>query len=274
MKDEDKFIDLDNLIREKNPRLNRLLPRFIVRYLKKTIHQEEVNKVLHDNKGADGFTFSLNVLERYNISVETQGIENVPQDGGAIFVCNHPLGGMDALAIIKEVHPIRPDMKFVVNDLLLHLPNLKDLFVGVNKHGTNTKDSLAELNELFASDRAIFVFPAGLVSRRKKGKVEDLEWKKTFVTRAKKYKKPVIPVFLDGELSNFFYRLSNIRSGVRIKANIEMLYLVDELFRQKGKTLPLKFGKPISYETFDRSKKDIEWAAWVKSKTYTLKEQK
>jgi len=274
MKDEDKFIDLDNLIREKNPRLNRLLPRFIVRYLKKTIHQEEVNKVLHDNKGADGFTFSLNVLERYNISVETQGIENVPQDGGAIFVCNHPLGGMDALAIIKEVHPIRPDMKFVVNDLLLHLPNLKDLFVGVNKHGTNTKDSLAELNELFASDRAIFVFPAGLVSRRKRGKVEDLEWKKTFVTRAKKYKKPVIPVFLDGELSNFFYRLSNIRSGVRIKANIEMLYLVDELFRQKGKTLPLKFGKPISYETFDRSKKDIEWAAWVKSKTYALKEQK
>jgi putative hemolysin len=274
MKDEDKFIDLDNLIREKNPRLNRLLPRFIVRYLKKTIHQEEVNKVLHDNKGADGFTFSLNVLERYNISVETQGIENVPQDGGAIFVCNHPLGGMDALAIIKEVHPIRPDMKFVVNDLLLHLPNLKDLFVGVNKHGTNTKDSLAELNELFASDRAIFVFPAGLVSRRKKGKVEDLEWKKTFVTRAKKYKKPVIPVFLDGKLSNFFYRLSNIRSGVRIKANIEMLYLVDELFRQKGKTLPLKFGKPISYETFDRSKKDIEWAAWVKSKTYALKEQK
>jgi len=274
MKDEDKFIDLDNLIREKNPRLNRLLPRFIVRYLKKTIHQKEVNKVLHDNKGADGFTFSLNVLERYNISVETQGIENVPQDGGAIFVCNHPLGGMDALAIIKEVHPIRPDMKFVVNDLLLHLPNLKDLFVGVNKHGTNTKDSLAELNELFASDRAIFVFPAGLVSRRKRGKVEDLEWKKTFVTRAKKYKKPVIPVFLDGELSNFFYRLSNIRSGVRIKANIEMLYLVDELFRQKGKTLPLKFGKPISYETFDRSKKDIEWAAWVKSKTYALKEQK
>lgn len=274
MRDEDKFIDLDNLIREKNPRLKRFLPRFIIRYLKKTIHQEEVNKVLFESKGLDGYDFSIDVLKRFNISVETTGIENVPEKGGAIFVCNHPLGGMDALAIIKEVHPIRPDMKFVVNDLLMHLPNLKNLFTGVNKHGTNTKESLTELNELFASERAIFVFPAGLVSRRKKGKVQDLEWKKTFITRAKKYKKPVIPVFLDGELSNFFYRLSNLRSGIRIKTNIEMLYLVDELFRQKGKTLPLKFGKPISYDTFDRSKSDLEWAAWVKAKTYALKEEK
>lgn len=274
MQEEDKFIDVDALIREKNPRLSRMLPGFIKGYLKKTIHQKEVNAIIRENEGADGYTFALNILERFDITVETRGLENVPKEGGAIFVCNHPLGGMDALAIIKEVYPIRPDMKFVVNDLLLHLPNLKDLFTGVNKHGTNTKASLTALNELFSSDRAIFVFPSGLVSRRKRGKVEDLEWKKTFVTRAKKFQKPVIPVFLDGELSNFFYRLSAFRSGVGIQSNIEMLYLVDELFRQKGKTLPLRFGKSISYNVFDRSKQDLEWAAWVKAKTYALKAEK
>lgn len=267
----DKFIDIDQLIKEKNPRLYKWIPGFLLRYLKKTIHQEEVNTVIRDNEGHDGYEFALNVLNRLNIRVEVEGLENIPSEGAVIFACNHPLGGMDALAIIEKAYTIRPDLKFVVNDLLLHLPNLKDLFTGVNKHGANSKESLTALNDLFGSSRAIFVFPAGLVSRKKKGKVEDLEWKKTFITRSKKFKSPIIPVHLDGELTNFFYRLSNFRTSLGIKANIEMFYLVDELFNQKGKTLSLKFGKSIAYETFDASKKDVEWAQWVKAKTYALK---
>lgn len=267
----DKFIDIDQLIKEKNPRLYKWIPGFLLRYLKKTIHQKESNDVIRENEGKNGYEFSVDVIKRLEIKVEVEGLENIPNSGSVIFACNHPLGGMDALAIIQEVYPIRPDMKFVVNDLLLHLPNLKDLFTGVNKHGANSKESLTQLNELFASDRAIFVFPAGLVSRKKRGKVEDLEWKKTFITRSKKYNTPVIPVYLDGELSNFFYRLSNLRTGIGIKANIEMFYLVDELFNQKGKTLELKFGKSISYETFDHTKKDLQWAEWVKEKAYALK---
>lgn len=267
----DKFIDIDLLIKEKNPRLYKWLPGFILRYLKKTIHQEQVNDIIRDNEGNNGYEFALNVLNRLDIKVEVKGLENIPKTGSVIFACNHPLGGMDALAIIEKAFPIRPDMKFVVNDLLLHLPNLKDLFTGVNKHGSNSKESLTTLNELFASERAIFVFPAGLVSRKKKGHVVDLEWKKTFITRSKKFKSPVIPVYLDGELTNFFYRLSNFRTAIGVKANIEMFYLVDELFRQKGKTLSLKFGKSIPYELFDNSKKDLEWADWVKTKTYALK---
>lgn len=267
----DKFIDIDQLIKEKNPRLYKWIPGFLLRYLKKTIHQEEVNTVILDNEGHDGYEFALNVLNRLNIRVEVEGLENIPSEGAVIFACNHPLGGMDALAIIEKAYPIRPDLKFVVNDLLLHLPNLKDLFTGVNKHGANSKESLTALNDLFGSSRAIFVFPAGLVSRKKKGKVEDLEWKKTFITRSKKFKSPIIPVHLDGELTNFFYRLSNFRTSIGIKANIEMFYLVDELFKQKGKILSLKFGKSIAYETFDASKKDAEWAQWVKAKTYALK---
>lgn len=267
----DNFIDIDSLIQSKNPRLYKWMPNFLLRYLKKTIHQDESNLVIRENEGHDGYEFSKDVIKRLEIKVEVEGLENIPKEGGAIFACNHPLGGMDALAIIQEAYPIRQDLKFVVNDLLLNLPNLKDLFTGVNKHGANSKESLTALNELFESERAIFVFPAGLVSRKKKGKITDLEWKKTFITRSKKYHKPVIPVYLDGELSPFFYRLSNFRTFFRVKANIEMFYLVDELFNQKGKTLSLKFGKPIPFTTFDATKKDLEWAAWVKERTYSLK---
>lgn len=266
----DKFVDIDALIQEKNPRLYKWMPRFIINYLKKIIHQDEANEVIEANKGADGYEFSLDVLKRMNISVKAEGKENVPTSGPVIFACNHPLGGVDALAIIKEIYPIRPDMKFVVNDLLLHLPNLKNLFTGVNKHGANTKESLQALNDLFASDRAIFVFPAGLVSRKKKGKVRDLDWQKTFITRSKKFETPVIPVFISGEMSKFFYRLANFRKSVGVKANIEMLYLVDELFKQKGNLIELKFGKSISYKRFDQTKKDLDWAAWVKNEVYQL----
>ena len=153
----------------------------------------------------------------------------------------------------------------------IQLDNLKDLFVGVNKHGSNTKDALRELNEVYESDQAVFVFPAGMVSRRKRGNVEDLEWKKTFVTRSKKTEKAIIPVYVEGELTNFFYRLANIRKRLGVRANLEMFYLVDELFKQRGKTIEITFGEPIPHSTFDNSKNDQEWAQWVKEKTYSLK---
>lgn len=265
-----KFIDIDQLIKEKNPKLYRWMPRFLINYLKRIIHQEETNEVIEKNENANGYEFSLDVLNHLNINVKISGKENIPTNGAVIFAVNHPLGGMDALAIIKEVYPIRPDLKFVVNDLLLHLPNLKDLFVGVNKHGTNTKSSLQALNDLFASEGAVFVFPSGLVSRKKNGIVEDLEWKKTFITRAKKFNTSVIPVHIEGELSPFFYRLANFRTNLGVKSNIEMLYLVDELFKQKDKTLAIKIGKAIPHTTFNSTKTDLEWAQWVKNKVYSL----
>jgi len=270
----EKFIDIEKIIAEKNPRLKKWMPGFILRYLKRTLHEDEVNFYIAVNKDTYGVDFCIDILNRFQIEVVAEGLENIPKSGGVIFACNHPLGGMDALAIVQEVNPIRSDIKFVVNDILLHLNSLKDQFVGVNKHGTNTKESLEELNNLFESEQAIFVFPAGFVSRKKKGVVQDLEWKKTFITRSKKYQRSVIPVFIDGELSNFFYRLANFRKFIGIKANIEMLYLVDELFRQKNKTMTIRFGKPIAHSTFDKTKKDLEWADWVKKEVYKMQIKK
>ncbi|MCB9224020.1 MAG: 1-acyl-sn-glycerol-3-phosphate acyltransferase [Crocinitomicaceae bacterium] len=274
MSQEEKFIDVEKLIASKNPKLLKRTPKFLINYLKKKLHQDEMNAFIEDHKGVDGYNFSKDVIKYFNIKVDVQGMENVPKEGGVIITLNHPLGGMDAMAIIDEFYPYRDDFKFIVNDLLMNLENLKDLFVGVNKHGTNSKEGLEMVDQLYASDQAVFVFPAGLVSRRKKRKVEDLEWKKTFITRARKYEKTVIPCYIDGELTKFFYRLANFRTAIGIKANIEMLYLADELFKQRDKTIRIRFGEPIPFETFDRSKKDQEWAQWVKKKVYDLRDKK
>jgi len=268
---EEKFIDIERVIKSKNPRLLKWLPKFIVNYLKRVIHQDEINQVLHENKDKYGFDFAKDLVERFNINLKVKGLENIPKDGGYVFASNHPLGGMDAMGILTVIEPIRKDVKFIVNDILLNLKNLSGLFVGVNKHGATSKASLNMVDELFASDQAVFIFPAGLVSRKKKGKVEDLEWKKTFITRAKKHNKSIVPVYVEGSLSNFFYRLSNLRTRFGIKANIEMLYLADESFKQKNKSLEIIFGAPIPSSFFDNSKNDKEWAQWMKDQVHQLK---
>jgi len=265
-----KFIDIDKILEEKNPKLKKWMPSFIIRYLKRILHQNEINQILIDHKDKNDYEFCVSILNQFNIKVNLIGQDNIPLSGGAILTCNHPLGGMDALAIVNQISPIRKDIKFVVNDILLNLENLKGLFVGVNKHGTNSKQSILDLNKTFESEQLVFVFPAGMVSRRKKGEIRDLAWKKTFVSRAKKYHKNVLPVHVTGELSNFFYRLSNIRTKIGIKANIEMLYLIDETLKQKNKTFSITIGSPISWQTFDNSKSDLEWANFVKDKVYLL----
>jgi len=268
-----KFIDIERVIRDKNPSLLKWLPGFVLRYIKKITHESDMNRDMLSLSGKKNNAFCSGVINRFNIKVKSKGLENIPREGGCLFVCNHPLGGLDAMAIVHEMYHIRPDMKFIVNDVLMNIDNVKEMFQGVNKHGKTAKESLKQVNELFASDQAVFIFPAGLVSRKRKGVIKDLEWKKTFVTQAKRNKKPVFPVYVDGKLSNFFYRLSNLRNFLGIKANLEMMYLADEMYKQQDAEISLVFGQPIPYTTFDQSKKDIEWANWVKDKTYSLKDQ-
>lgn len=271
---EDQFIDIEKLIGSKKPRLLKLLPTFLLNYLKKTIHQEDINQILIENKELLNYDFCHEIIHRFNITVNVFNEKNIETEGGCIFVVNHPLGGMDAMAIVHAMHEYRKDVRFIVNDILMHLKNLKGLFVGINKHGSNSKTALKDVNELFASDMGIFVFPAGLVSRKKKGVVQDLAWKKTFVTRAKKFKKKIVPVYLDGELTDFFYRLSNARSAIGIKANIEMFFLAQELFKQKNKTIDITFGKAIDPSELTDDKTDQEWANEIKEKVYSLRQDK
>ena len=260
------------MIGSKNPKLLKRLPGFIIRYLKRILHQREVNQIIHENKDLVGVDFCHQLINRFQLDVVLKRIENAPKEGGVIFVCNHPLGGMDAIALVHRFHEYRPDMKFIVNDLLLNLKNLKGLFVGVNKHGATALRSLQNVDKLFNSDKAVFVFPAGLVSRKIDGKIQDVDWKKTFITRAKKYNQPIIPVYIEGRLSNFFYGFARFRERLGIKVNIEMLYLVNELFKQKKRRIEIRFGEAISPAELDKSKNDRQWAAEIRQRCYNLAE--
>ena len=269
----EKFVNVRKLISDKNPTLLKWLPGFFVRYVERIIHQDDVNEFMAAHTSANSYEFCKAVMEKFNVTLEISGRERIPlPPEGIIFASNHPLGGFDALAIITSLKEIRPDIKFIVNDVLLSIKNLKDSFIGVNKVGRNAAISLKRVDEQFASDYATFIFPAGLVSRREKGVIRDLEWKKTFISKAKKYKKPVVPVYIEGKLTNRFYRLANIRKALGIKVNIEMFYLADEFYKQQNTKMKITIGKPIPVETFDDSKSDKEWAQWTKDQVYLLKQ--
>lgn len=264
-----RLIDIERVFAEKNSRVLKFIPGFIIRYLKRVIHQDEINDALERYKDVLGLDFIDVVLKEFDARIVVEGIENVPEQGRYIFAANHPLGGIDGMALMKIVGTVRKDIVFPVNDLLMHVPNLKPLFIPLNKHGRNT-DNIRIFDETFASDVAILYFPAGLCSRKVNGKIVDLDWKKTFISKAKKFKRDIVPVYIRGRNSNFFYNLANWRVRLGLKSNIEMLYLVDEMFKQKDKEILIRFGKPVSYHFFDDTKKDVEWAEYMKEHVYSL----
>lgn len=263
------FIDLENVIAGKNPKLLKVLPGFLISYLKRVIHQDELNRHIWQNRNHFGVDFAARILESFGAIIKVKGLENLPASGRQLIASNHPLGGLDGIALMSEVGKIRQDFLFPVNDLLMNLPNLKDLFIPVNKHGSNA-DNIRIFNETFASDVLLLYFPAGLVSRKVKGKIVDLEWKKTFLAKSIKYKRDIIPVFISGRNTDFFYNLANWRKRLGIKANIEMLYLVDEMYKQKNKIINITFGKSIPFQTFDKRHSDTEWAQILKEHVYAL----
>jgi putative hemolysin len=272
--EEDLFIDIDKVFKKKNPNLYRIIPAFIFRYLKRIIHQDEVNYIISANKNLEGLQFVDAVLEHFKIQTNVVGGENIPEKGKFIFVSNHPIGGIDGLIFIQQVGNFFGPTKSIINDLLMNITNLRSLFVGVNKHGLNSREGIEEIDQVFSSETQILLFPSGLASRRKKGVVADLEWKKTFVTRSIKYKRDVIPVHITGQLSNFFYTFANIRKALRIKSNLEMLYLADETFRQKGNKFTITFGKAISYQVFSNNLSHHEWAQKVRKHIYEVQKNK
>ena len=186
---------------------------------------------------------------------------------------NHPLGGMDAAALISALKDHRRDLKFIVNDLLLNLPFLKTMFVGVNKFGKNKTSVREQINAAFNADHALCIFPAGKVSRKVKGNIEDLAWKRTFVQYARELNREIIPIFIDGKLSKFFYRLANFRQFIGIKSNIEMFYLANELYKQKNRTFRFIVGKPINVSKEYPELSDTETTLKIRKKLYDLKDK-
>lgn len=263
-------INVEDVIRSKSPSLAKAIPGFIINYIKRIVHQNDINLILRNFGHLKDLEFISPTLEFMGIKYKVFGSENLPSSGRYFFVSNHPLGGLDGLVFMNELGKHYRNIKFPVNDILMNLENLSGIFLPVNKHGGQAKNAIRQLEETYASDSQILYFPFGLCSRKKDGKIQDLVWHKSFITKAVQHKRDVVPAFFSGRNSNFFYNLSNLRKSLGIKANIEMLYLPDEMFRQKEKEIILVFGKPIPWQTFDSSKLPAEWAEWVKSKSYEL----
>ncbi|GHV72180.1 glycerol acyltransferase [Bacteroidia bacterium] len=270
----EKPVDIKRFIGEKNAKLARRIPWFIYSWLNKILHVDELNAMLVHNKDAWGVDFATALIHDFKITMNVHGIENIHPEDRCIIIANHPLGGMDGVALISSVGQVHKNIVFPVNDILYALTNLHPVFTRVNKYGNN-RDNVKNLLDVFNSERTVLYFPAGLCSRRQKdGSICDLEWKPTFVAQAQRTKRNVIPVFIDAHNSKKFYNLAYWRKKLGLKNfNIEQLYLVDEGFKFANKTITLTIGKPIPYTIFDDRYSTAQWATFLKQHTYDLKNQ-
>lgn len=248
-------INVGEVLRQRIPRYWRFIPRGLVRWLERTVCQNELNRLLRDNFPRRDADFCRGVLDDLGVTVNFHNLDNLPpkEQTRVLFVSNHPLGGLDGMALIDFVRTYYGvDPRFIVNDLLNAVEPLSDTFIPVNKHGAQSREAIRRLDDAFASDAPLLMFPAGLVSRRgKKGVVADLEWQKMFVAKARQYGRDIIPLHFYGENSSFFYKFAKFRRRIGLKFNIEMIYLPREVFRSKGKTFDVVVGKPIPHASLD-----------------------
>ncbi|MDD6123538.1 MAG: glycerol acyltransferase [Bacteroidales bacterium] len=267
-------IDIDQILDNKAGSKARFVPGFVRTWLKGIAHQDEVNGFLESAGNKQGVPWLDAVMEFLDVTLDIHGMENLPDDADGkrfTFVSNHPLGGPDGIAIGQVLgHRYDGRIRYLVNDLLMNLHGLAPLCVPINKTGKQSRDFPRLVEAAFGSDNHIIMFPAGLCSRRQQGVIRDLPWNKTFVTKSVETQRDVVPIYFSGRNSDRFYNLANFGKRLGLKFNIAMLYLADETFKNRHKTFSLHIGKPIPWQTFDRSRKPTEWAAWVQEQVYQL----
>lgn len=270
----ERTIDLDRIIREKMGTKARYVPSVAVRWLKHIIHQDEVNRFLWESRDKKGTEWLEECTRYLDMTLDIEGLVNLPDknDGRLYtFVSNHPLGGVDGVAlgaIIGRHYDGR--FRYLVNDLLMNLPGLAPLCIPINKTGKQSRSFPEMVEAGFSGDNHILMFPAGICSRKIDGQIHDLPWKKTFITKSVETKRDIVPIHFGGRNSDFFYGLANVCKALHIKFNIAMLFLVDEMYKNVHKSFRVAIGKPIPWQTFDKSKTAMEWAKYVQDMVYRL----
>ena len=266
-------IDIDQVLRTRLPKHYRYIPRFAVRWLERTICQDRLNAILIKMAGKDGVDAADAALDEMDITVKQTGLEQLPQ-GRYLFVSNHPLGGLDGLALISLLgNRYDHQIKFLVNDLLMAVEPLRDVFLPVNKYGKQSRAAATQIDEALASDKQFITFPAGLCSRMQPdGTIADLPWQKAAVAHAVNYRRDIVPVYFDARNSSFFYRFAKWRKKLGIKFNIELIFLPKEMLKQSGSTLHAIVGEPILWTTLDASKSKQE-AARLRDIVYQMQPQ-
>ena len=265
-------IDVDSVIRQRLPRHYRYIPKWLIRWLERTIHQDGLNKILDDmgdKKGVEAADIALNDL---NVKYQAVGEENIPNDGRFIFASNHPLGGLDGLALISLFgHHYHGEIRFLVNDLLMALKPLRGIFLPVNKFGRQSRQGATLIEKEYAGNHQMLTFPAGLCSRRQSdGSIADLKWHKFVITSAIQHHRDIIPIYFEGQNSKSFYRAANWRKRLGIKFNFEQLLLPREVLKNHDATFGIHVGRPISWQKLDTTKA-AQQAATLRDIVYHLK---
>ena len=271
---ENNLIDLRKIFTAKVPKLMKYMPNWLFRKIQKLLHEDDINEILTKYGHLQGVDFINALIADFNLELELKGVDNLMVSDRILVASNHPLGGLDGIALIAAVGNHRGKTLTPVNDFLMFVKPLEPIFIPVNKVGSATADreeNIRLFNETFEGDATICYFPFGLCSRKTDdGKIQDLEWKKTFLTKSKAYQRDIVPVHIEGRNSNFFYNLARWRKKLNIKVNIEMAFLVNEFFNQRNKKLTISFGKPIPYQFFDRRFTDAQWAEKLRTFSYQL----
>jgi putative hemolysin len=270
----EKTLDIEKILRSKMGDKAKRVPRFVVKWLEHISHQDEINQFIWKARDLTGSDWLEAVLKELNCKVEVEGLENLPSKDDPrlyTFVSNHPLGGIDGVAIGSVIGKHYDDrFRYLVNDLLMNLPGLAPLCIPINTTSKRSRSFPQIVEEGFKGDYHIMMFPAGLCSRRQNGVIRDLPWRKTFITKSVEGHRDVVPIYFEGRNSDFFYRLSNFSDKYVKKVNVAMLFLADEMFKNCGKTFRMRIGKPIPWQTFDKSKMPMEWAEFVKQEVYKM----
>lgn len=269
----EKTIDIKRILKDKMGSKARFVPCFLVAWLKKIIHEDEVNRFLWENRNLKGTEWLTACVQYLDMTLDIVGAENLPdKNNGKLytFVSNHPLGGQDGVSLGSIIgRHYDGKFRYLVNDLLLNLPGLKPVSIGINKTGKQSRDFPRMVEAGFNSDNHLLMFPAGLNSRRINGEIHDLPWKKTFITKSVETHRDVVPIHFSGQNSKRFYRIAKF-SDRYLPFNLAMLFLVDEMYRNVGKTFRITIGKPIPWQTFNKTKTPMEWANFVEERVYTL----
>lgn len=269
----EKTIDIKRILKDKMGSKARFVPCFLVAWLKKIIHEDEVNRFLWENRNLKGTEWLTACVQYLDMTLDIVGAENLPDknDGKLYtFVSNHPLGGQDGVSLGSIIgRHYDGKFRYLVNDLLLNLPGLKPVSIGINKTGKQSRDFPRMVEAGFNSDNHLLMFPAGLNSRRINREIHDLPWKKTFITKSVETHRDVVPIHFSGQNSKRFYRIAKF-SDRYLPFNLAMLFLVDEMYRNVGKTFRITIGKPIPWQTFNKTKTPMEWANFVEERVYAL----
>ena len=276
MDDKPLVLDLKKILKERIPsKFMRWIPSFMISRLENLIRQKELNEILKVTFPSEGSQFASKVLDHLGITLEVEGLDNLQPEGRYMFASNHPLGGLDGIALISVLGEKYGDdnIRFLVNDMLMNVLPLKSMFLPINKFGRQGKDNTIIINEKLSSDCQIFQFPAGLCSRlNDNGEIADLQWQKSFIAKAIEYKRDIVPVFFEGQNSRKFYRSAKWRKKLGIKFNLEQILLPSEVCKAKGKRFRIIFGNPIPWKSLEASgKTPKELASELRSLVYSLK---